>query len=67
LGAYPTVRAAKNRKLKGVLLQSPMASVHSFFTEKLTPYSSFERDSFSLLEHLPEVNSFLVIAHSRSD
>jgi hypothetical protein len=67
LGAYPTVRVAKQRAFRGVLLQSPLASVYSLFAEQITPFSSFDRDSFSLLEHLPALDCFLVIAHSRDD
>lgn len=67
LGAYPTVRAAKEKPFRGMILQSPLASVYSLFAEQLTPYSNFEKDCFSLLDHINSVNCFLVIAHSRAD
>jgi fermentation-respiration switch protein FrsA (DUF1100 family) len=67
LGTFPTVKVASKRNFKGVILQSPLASVYSLFTEELTPYSSFSNDCFNLVDHISDINSFLVIIHSKQD
>lgn len=50
LGTYPTAKVARNRKLKGVILQSPLASIYSLFADQLTPSTSFKNDCFSLID-----------------
>ena len=67
LGCYPTVRTAAKCEFKGVLLQSPLSSIYSLFTQDLAPYSTFKNDCFSILEHIGKIESFLFIIHSKAD
>ena len=41
LGTFPTAKVAAKRNFKGIILQSPLASVYSLFSEGLSAYSSF--------------------------
>lgn len=67
LGCYPSCKMAGKARFKGLVLQSPLASIYSLFSDELTPYSNFTNDCFSVLEAIGSVNCFLVILHSRED
>lgn len=67
LGSYPTGRVAAGRRLKGVVLQSPLASIYSLFADKVSPYTSYRNDCFNLLDYIGDISSFLVIMHSKED
>lgn len=53
--------------VKGVVLQSPLASIYSLFVENLSPYSTFTNDCFSILDNIGNINCFLLLVHSRGD
>ena len=67
LGSYPTVKYASGRQLKGVFLQSPLASLYSLLEDQVSSQESYQNDSLSLIDHIGEVSSFLVIIHSHDD
>jgi esterase/lipase len=67
LGCFPTATTAAKHKIKAVVLLSPMASLISLFEPKLTPFTFFKDDEFNILEIVENIESHILIVHSRDD
>ena len=68
LGCYPTSKiSSKINKLRGVVLQSPLASLYSLFEDNLNPNNLIKNDCFNILEHISHINTILIFIHSRDD
>ena len=69
LGCYPTAKVASTYKVKGVILVSPMLSLISFLSDENTLgiNTFFKQDEFSTIEVIQNIESHLLIMHSRDD
>ena len=67
LGSFPVLYAASKYHVRGVLLQSPIASINCLFHSNLHEDIKFKEDYFSNIELIEKVKSKLFIVHSSGD
>ena len=69
LGCYPTAKIAAKYKVKGVILISPMMSLISLIEDesKLGVNTLFKNDELNILEVIENIESHLLIMHSKHD
>jgi hypothetical protein len=67
LGTFPIIYNAAKYPIKGIILQSPIASVSCIFHKELKKDTNFKEDYLANLKYFDQISGRIFMAHSSGD